>query len=70
MWTNHVIDKMMFYGISESLIKRIVRNPQRMEEGVAENTSAGMQARKVKEYKNGKPVKWYEEIWVMWQEVR
>ena len=29
-----------------------------------------MKGEKVKKKKNGKPVKWYEEIWVMWQEVR
>jgi len=62
-WTNHAKDKMRYYRISESLIKRIVRFPERVEEGIAPRTSAGMQARKVGGKVN-------EEIWVMWQEIR
>lgn len=41
-WTRHVADKMRYYGISESLIKRIIRYPKRLEEGVAPDTFAGM----------------------------
>lgn len=41
-WTRHVVDKMRHYGISESLIKRIIRYPRRLEEGVAPDTFAGM----------------------------
>lgn len=60
MWTNHVKDKMIYYRISESLIKRIVRFPKRKEIGVAPNTVAVMQPTGAK-----KP----QEIWVMYQEV-
>ena len=42
-WTNHVKGKMLRYRISESLIKRIIRSPQRVQEGVAEKTVAVMQ---------------------------
>src|SRR3989344_6943331 len=58
-WTRHSIDKMRYYGISESLIKRIIRYPKRLEEGVASDTFAGMM-----------PVgsaKRPQEIWVMYQ---
>ena len=58
-WTNHVKGKMVYYGISESLIKRIVRFPKRKEIGVAEKTIAVMQPTSNKK----KP----QEIWVMYQ---
>ncbi len=60
-WTNHVKDKMVYYGISESLIKRIVRFPKRKEEGIAPKTIAVMQP--------GSNKKKPQEIWVMYQEV-
>ena len=60
-WTNHVKDKMVYYGISESLIKRIVKFPKRVEGGVAPKTVAVMQPGSNKK----KPT----EIWVMYQSV-
>src|SRR3989338_6937234 len=60
-WTNHVKDKMRYYRISESLVKRVVRFPKRIEEGIARGTTAVMQPRVV----NGKTK---EEIWVMYIE--
>lgn len=60
-WTNHVKDKMVYYGISESLIKRIVRFPKRKESGVAPKTTAVMQPTSNK--KNP------QEIWVMYQQI-
>ena len=61
IWTNHVQDKMRYYGISESLIKRITRFPKRTEEGIAPNTVAVMQP-------NTNPKK-PQEVWVMFQRV-
>lgn len=58
-WTNHVRGKMLYYGISESLIKRIVRFPKRKEEGIAPRTIAVMQPTS-----SGK-----QEVWVMFQEL-
>lgn len=52
---------MVYYGISESLIKRIVRFPKRKETGVAPKTIAVMQPTSNKK----KP----QEIWVMYQEI-
>ncbi|MDP3953921.1 MAG: hypothetical protein Q8Q06_00710 [bacterium] len=60
-WTNHVKDKMRYYRISPSLVKRIVRHPHRVEEGIAPGTSASMQRTPNK----NKP----QEIWVMYQEI-
>lgn len=54
----HVTGKMMYYGISEGLIKRVIRAPKRMEEGVAEGTVAVMQPTGTKQQK---------EVWVMYQ---
>ena len=58
-WTNHVKDKMLYYGISEGLIKRIVRFPKRKEEGIAPKTVAVMQSTS-----SGK-----QEVWVMYQTI-
>ena len=56
-WTHHSFNKMRQYGISESRIKRIIRYPKRIEEGIAENTVAVMQP--------GGTTR-YQEIWVMY----
>lgn len=53
------MQKMAFYRLSESRIKRVLRNPKRTEEGVALDTIASMQRNDGKKRK--------EEIWVMWQ---
>lgn len=58
-WTRHVADKMRYYGISESLIKRIIRYPKRLEEGVALDTFAGM----IPAGSAKRP----QEIWAMYQ---
>lgn len=49
---------MAFYGLSPDKVKRVVRNPQRVEDGVAENTIAVMAPGSNKK----KPT----EIWVMY----
>lgn len=43
-WTKHAQEKMRYYQLSESLVKRVFRHPGRVEEGVAENTVAAMQS--------------------------
>lgn len=58
VWTNHAILKMRQYGLTESRIKRVIRFPARIEEGIAENTIAAMQPAEAKKY---------HEIWVMYQ---
>lgn len=59
VWTNHVLQKMRFYRLSESRVRRILRNPKRVEEGIAPDTVACMQLSGSR--------KRAEEIWVMWQ---
>jgi|SRR3989344_844884 len=59
-WTSHVIRKMAFYGLSSDRVKRVIRNPQRVEDGVAENTIAVMMSGPNKK----KPT----EIWTMYQQ--
>ncbi len=61
LWTSHAVDKMIYYGISEGVIRRVIHTPYRMEEGIAENTIAVMQ-------KSGSQ-KHPKEIWVMYQKV-
>jgi hypothetical protein len=60
-WTNHVKEKMVYYGISAALIKRIIRFPKRKEEGIAPGTIAVMQPSSNKK----RP----QEIWVMYQPI-
>ena len=48
---------MLHYGIGEGRIRRIIRTPARIEEGIAENTIAAMQPT---------GVKGQHEMWVMY----
>ncbi len=53
IWTQHSKYKMNYYKLSESLVKRVIRFPDRIQEGVAENTIAVMKkatSKKEKEY--------------------
>lgn len=59
-WTQHCIRKMLFYGLTADRIKRVMRNPKRVENGVAENTIAVMTLAGT----INKP----SEIWVMYQQ--
>jgi hypothetical protein len=60
-WTNHVVRKMQYYGLTPSRVLRVIRAPERTEDGVAEGTLAAMQTAGTK----AKP--W--EVWVMWKEL-
>jgi len=42
-WTNHVVRKMLFYGLSPDRVKRIIRSPKRVEKGIVPETIAVMQ---------------------------
>ena len=50
---------MAFYGLSPDRVKRVIRNPKRVEDGVAENTVAVMS--------EGSNKKKPSEIWTMYQ---
>ena len=58
-WTNHVVEKMRYYGLSEGRVRRVLYSPKRVEEGVAPGTTAVMQP-------GGTPRHPYE-VWVMYQ---
>jgi hypothetical protein len=58
-WTKHVEEKMRYYNLSESRVKRVFRHPHRVEEGVAENTTAAMQTAGSKKHPY--------EVWMMYQ---
>ena len=62
-WTSHVLGKMQHYGLSAQRILRVINNPRRKEEGIAENTVAVMQPSSI----NSKKKTWSSEIWVMYQ---
>lgn len=57
LWTRHVFGKMRQYGISEQMVKRIIRSPERTEKGIAPGTTAVMQTRGQKKK---------HEVWVMY----
>jgi len=59
-WTNHVVRKMLFYGLSPDRVKRVIRMPKRVEEGIAENTIGVMQP--------STNIKKPTEVWVMYQD--
>lgn len=66
-WTQHVVRKMMHYGLSADRVKRVIRAPKRMEEGIAEGTLAAMSpyGRSREARQPGKP-HWKGEIWTMY----
>ncbi len=60
-WTEHAKQKMRFYGLSEARLRRVMRNPFRVEEGIAPKTTALMQPANPKHT---------SEIWLMYQKRR
>ena len=57
LWTRHAHDKMGYYRLTESRVRRIIRYPARVEEGICEGAVAAMQPAGAKKY---------SEIWVMY----
>jgi len=64
-WTQHAQYKMQQYGLSPQRVIRVIRNPERTEEGIVEKTIAVMQPTSIST-KDGKRV-WSSEIWSMYQ---
>jgi hypothetical protein len=56
-WTRHALNKMRYYRLSQSRVKRVLRAPARIEEGIVPKTIAYMQPAGTK----SKP----SEIWAM-----
>jgi len=61
IWTKHSEKKIRQYQFSKSRILRIIKNPYRLEEGIAPNTIALMKPTKIKNKT------WKQEIWAMIQ---
>lgn len=61
LWTNHARDKMRHYRLTESRIKRIIRHPTRVEEGILEGAVAAMQPAGGRRY---------AEIWALYVPVK
>ena len=61
-WTNHSIQKMRYYGLSEARLKRVLNNPKRKELGIAPGTMALMQPTGSKKHPT--------EIWLMYQNLK
>ena len=60
-WTMHSKRKLFQYALGPNAVKRIIRHPDRREEGIAEHTIAAMKRRDTKSSKR--------EAWVMYQNV-
>lgn len=60
-WTQHVASKMRQYGLSQTRLKRLLNNPERKEQGIADGTIALMQTVGTKK----RPT----EIWLMYQPI-
>lgn len=68
-WTKHAIEKMRYYQLSESRLKRVLNNPERKELGIAPGTIAIMQPAS----RQGGPTgskKYSTEIWLMYQNLK
>lgn len=65
IWTKHSEKKIKYYHLSKSRILRIIKNPYRIEEGIAPKTIALMRPTKIKKLNNRNF--WKEEIWTMIQ---
>jgi hypothetical protein len=61
IFTNHARAKMKHYGISESLVKRIIRYPDRIEEAIVEDLIAAM-----KKTNSNK----FPEVWTMYTPIK
>lgn len=59
-WTEHAKFKMRQYGLSEARVKRVLRNPIRIEAGIAPRTVAVMASASNKKH----------ELWCMYQDTK
>lgn len=57
IWTHHSKEKMRYYRLTESRVKRIIRHPARVEEGIFEGAIAVMSPAEGKKY---------SEIWALY----
>jgi hypothetical protein len=64
LFTRHAEYKMKQYGLSAQRVRTVMRNPKRIQEGVAKDTVAVMQPVSTRR-KDGKET-WNQEIWVMY----
>jgi len=64
-WTKHSERKIKYYGLSKSRVLRVIKNPFRVQEGIAPQTIAMMQPSRIKKIKNKKT--WKQEVWAMIQ---
>ncbi len=67
-WTEHVKLKMQHYGLSKGKLLKLLRKPQRKEQGIAPKTVAVMQSNASYKTSKSKIVKPLGEIWLMYQD--
>lgn len=66
-WTSHAELKMKQYGLSKTKVLGVVRKPERIEEGIAEGTTAAMQSNK--KYSSALAKRPPGEIWLMYRDM-
>ncbi|KKU13274.1 MAG: hypothetical protein UX17_C0022G0007 [Parcubacteria group bacterium GW2011_GWC2_45_7] len=72
-WTEHAKFKMRQYGFSEARVKRVLRNPTRVEVGIAPKTVAAMTPAQIfstKKFQSGKARGKGQELWVMYEDTK
>ena len=62
LWTSHSKRKLFQYGLTPNGVKRIIKNPDRKEEGIAEKTVAVMKDKSTKSMQ--------KEVWAMYQMIK
>ncbi|HWQ59609.1 MAG TPA: hypothetical protein VN420_00460 [Candidatus Fimivivens sp.] len=67
-FTRHAEYKMKQYGLSAQRVRTVMRNPKRIQEGVAKDTVAVMQPVSMRR-KDGMET-WSQEIWVMYVQAK
>lgn len=66
-WTTHVKNKMVYYHISQAQVMRVLRSPERREEGIAPGTVAAMRTVKHNIKAENKTKNRETEVWVMYK---
>jgi hypothetical protein len=62
LWTSHSKYKLVQYNLGPGVVKRVIRTPDRIEDGIAPDTVAVMKDRSTKSQE--------KEMWVMYQKVK
>ncbi len=66
-WTIHSKEKMKHYGITESRVRSIIKNPLRIEKNFLDKIVLAVQPQSIRMDKKTNKKTWSNEIWVMYK---